>query len=148
MKTQNLQSEQQMDRLGHLLARQLTLATPELPHDISERLRIARQTAVTQRKPLARTRWSVATQAHVEGSLTAPADEGLNLWNILASAVPLLVLLAGLMTIQGVQQDKLTAEIAATDAALLTDELPPDAYTDPGFAQFLKKGLTGSAAHD
>ena len=52
------------------------------------------------------------------------------------------------MTIQGVQQDNLTAEIAATDAALLTDELPPDAYTDPGFAQFLKKGLTGHAAHD
>ena len=80
--------------------------------------------------------------------MTAPADEGLNLWNILASAVPLLLLLAGLMTIQGVQQDNLTAEIAATDAALLTDELPPDAYTDPGFAQFLKKGLTGHAAHD
>jgi Protein of unknown function (DUF3619) len=148
MKTQNLQSEQQMDRVGQLLARQLTLASSELPHDIAERLRIARQTALGQCRPLARSRWRGATQAHADGSLTAPADEGLNLWNILASAVPLMLLLAGLMTIQGVQQDNLTAEIAATDAALLTDELPPDAYTDPGFAQFLKKGLTGHAAHD
>ena len=148
MKIQKLQSEQQVDRLGHLLSRQLTLATPELPHDIAERLRIARQTAVAHRRPLARTRLSATTQAHADGSLTAPTDEGLNIWSILASALPLLVLLAGLMTIQGVLQDNLTAEIAATDAALLTDELPPDAYTDPGFAQFLKKGLSGSAAQD
>jgi hypothetical protein len=41
MKIQNLQSEQHMDRLGRLLSSQLTLATPELPHDISERLRDA-----------------------------------------------------------------------------------------------------------
>jgi hypothetical protein len=26
------------------------------------------------------------------------------------------------------------------DAALLTDDLPPSAYADPGFAQFLKSG--------
>jgi hypothetical protein len=148
MKIQNLQSEQHMDRLGRLLSNQLTLATPELPHDISERLRIARQSALAQRKPLVLTRLNAATQAHANGSLTAPSDEGLNLWSILASALPLLVLLAGLVTIQWVQQDNRTAELAATDAALLTDELPPDAYTDPGFAQFLKKGLTGSPSHD
>ena len=148
MKIQNLQSEQHMDRLGRLLSNQLTLATPELPHDISERLRIARQSALAQRKPLARTRLSVAPQANANGSLTAPADEGLNIWSILASALPLLVLLAGLVTIQWVQQDDRTAELAATDAALLTDVLPPDAYTDPGFAHFLKKGLTGNLAND
>jgi hypothetical protein len=148
MKIQNLQSEQHMDRLGRLLSNQLTLATPELPHDISERLRIARQSALAQRKPLVLTRLNAATQANANGSLTAPSDEGLNLWSILASALPLLVLLAGLVTIQWVQQDNRTAELAATDAALLTDELPPDAYTDPGFAQFLKKGLTSSPTHD
>jgi hypothetical protein len=30
------------------------------------------------------------------------------------------------------------SEIAAVDAELLTDELPPAAYTDPGFLQFLR----------
>ena len=88
MKIQNLQSDHQMDRLGRLLSIHLTLATPELPHDISERLRIARQKAVAQRKPLPRTRLSAMTQAHANGSLTAPADEGLNFWSILASASP------------------------------------------------------------
>ena len=68
MKIQNLQSEPQMDRVGQLLARQLTLASPELPHDIAERLRVARQTAVAQRRPLARSRWRGATQAHADGS--------------------------------------------------------------------------------
>ena len=27
---------------------------------------------------------------------------------------------------------------AEIDAALLTDDLPPDAYSDPGFAEFLR----------
>ena len=31
-------------------------------------------------------------------------------------------------------------EVAEVDAAILTDDLPPSAYTDPGFAQFLKSG--------
>jgi hypothetical protein len=29
-------------------------------------------------------------------------------------------------------------ELAEVDTAILTDELPPNAYTDAGFAQFLK----------
>ena len=37
------------------------------------------------------------------------------------------------------QVDNRANELAAeVDAALLTDDLPPAAYTDPGFAQFLK----------
>jgi hypothetical protein len=37
-------------------------------------------------------------------------------------------------------------DIASLDSALLLDELPPDAYTDPGFVQFLK--LQQDARHD
>ena len=33
-------------------------------------------------------------------------------------------------------------EIAEVDAALLTDDLPPTAYTDPGFVHFLKLSVT------
>jgi hypothetical protein len=32
------------------------------------------------------------------------------------------------------------SEIADVDAELLTSELPTTAYTDPGFAQYLKHG--------
>lgn len=141
MKIQNTPTEQEIDRWGQYFSSQLTLATPNLPHDISERLRVARHLALAQRKPLVQSRLAKQAQMNHDGSLTAPADEGLNLWNILASALPLLALVIGLMAIQSVQQDSITSEIAATDSALLTDELPPDAYTDAGFTQFLKQGL-------
>jgi len=36
-------------------------------------------------------------------------------------------------------QDEMRAkEIAEVDAELLIDDLPPQAYTDPGFAQFVR----------
>jgi hypothetical protein len=148
MKHPNTQTDQDMDHWGAYFSRQLTLATPDLPHDISERLRVARQLALAQRKPLIQPRLVASAHNNGNGTLTAPGDEGLNLWSILASAVPLLALVVGLMAIQWIQQDHITSEIAATDSALLTDELPPDAYTDAGFVQFLKQGLAASAQHD
>lgn len=141
-------TEQDIDHWGQYFSGQLNLATLGLPHDITERLRIARQLALAQRKPLVQTRLANNAQLNNDGSLTAPADEGLNLWSILASALPMLALVFGLMAIQWIQQDNVTSELAAIDAALLTDELPPDAYTDAGFAQFLKQGLGNTAPHD
>ena len=46
--------------------------------------------------------------------------------------------MAGLVAINIIQDDDRTSELAEVDAALLTDDLPPDAYADPGFVQFLK----------
>ncbi len=148
MKNQMPPTEQEIDHWGQYFSAQLNLATPGLPHDITERLRFARQLALAQRKPLVQTRLAKNAQLNNNGSLTAPADEGLNLWSILASALPLLALVFGLMAIQWIQQDNVTSELAAIDAALLTDELPPDAYTDAGFAQFLKQGLGNTTSHD
>ncbi|MNT92099.1 hypothetical protein D3C72_2333190 [compost metagenome] len=54
------------------------------------------------------------------------------------SAVPLIALVVGLFFISTVQDEFGANEIAEVDAALLTDELPPEAYSDPGFVQFLK----------
>ena len=148
MKNQMTPTEQDIDTWGQYFSGQLNLATPSLPHDITERLRIARQLALTQRKPVVQLRRAPSAQINSDSSLTAPVDEGLNLWSILASALPLLALVFGLMAIQWVQQDNVTSEIAAIDAALLTDELPPDAYTDAGFVQFLKQNRSNSATHE
>lgn len=148
MKTQNTLNELELDILGRHFSAQLTLATPGLPHEISERLRVARLSALAQRKPQLQTRLIKAQQINSNSTLTASPDEGLNLWSILASALPLLALLLGLMAIQWIQQDNLTSEIAAIDSALLTDDLPPDAYTDTGFIQFLKQGLHSGVSHD
>jgi hypothetical protein len=103
---------------------------------------------MAQRKPLVQSRLVKNAQINHNGTLTGPSDEGLNLWSILGSALPLLALVVGLMAIQWVQQDNITSEMAATDSALLTDELPPDAYIDAGFAQFLKQRTGVNAAHD
>ena len=137
-----------MDRLGRHFSAQLSMATPGLPHDISERLRVARQRAMAERKPVIQLGFARKTGVQSNGTLTASGDEGLNLWSILASALPLLALVVGLTAIQWIQQDSRTNELAAIDSALLTDELPPDAYADAGFVQFLKQGLSDSAKND
>jgi hypothetical protein len=56
----------------------------------------------------------------------------------MASWFPLMALIAGLLTIGVLQEDSRVSEIAAVDTELLTDELPPSAYTDPGFIQYLR----------
>lgn len=148
MKNTQTLTDQDMDRLGQYFCGQLTHATSDLPHDISERLRVARQLAMAQRKPLKQVQRAKTDQVNSNGTLTASGDEGLNFWSVLASAVPLLALVAGLLAIQWVQDDNIALEIAATDSALLTDELPPHAYTDAGFAQFLKLNHSTATPHD
>ena len=148
MKTKNSHADQKLNRLGSHFAAQLSLATPSLPHDVSERLRVARQLAMAQRKPVVQLGFAKHTQINGNGTLTSSGDEGLNLWSILASALPLLALVVGLTTIQWIMQDDRTSELAAIDSALLTDELPPDAYADAGFVQFMKQGLSNRASHD
>jgi hypothetical protein len=91
-------------------------------------------------------RHRTALQAH--GSLTGPGDEGLSLWRILASALPLVALVMGLVLVQVIQQELTESDIASIDSALLLDDLPPDAYTDPGFLQFLKVQLVQPNRHD
>ncbi|MPM49398.1 hypothetical protein SDC9_96127 [bioreactor metagenome] len=65
-------------------------------------------------------------------------SEGGTWWRALVSAVPVAALLIGLITVGVVQNEAGANEIAEVDAALLTDDLPPEAYTDPGFLQYLK----------
>ncbi len=136
-----------MDLWGQTLAAQLNVSSQDLGHDISERLRVARQLALNSRPmPQRLMRHSLAVQAN--GTLSGQPDEGLNLWRIVASALPLLALVSGLMFLQTLQQDFAENHIASLDSALLLDELPPDAYTDPGFVQFLKIQHHQNARHD
>ncbi len=123
------------DQYGYRLAARLGAATDDLPRDIGERLRAARMQALARRKsePLAVRTVSVSAGQAVLGGAGEPS-----LWQRLASALPLIVLVAGLVTIHVVQNEHRAREVAEVDAALLTDDLPPAAYADPGFVQFLK----------
>jgi Protein of unknown function (DUF3619) len=125
------------DQLGRNIAARLNSAVNDIPHDISERLKAARMQALSKRKVV---KLQVATGVSSRGgvaSLHMAGDER-SMWNRVASLLPLLVLIAGLFTIALTAEDLRVDEIAEIDAELLTDDLPPDAYTDPGFAQFLR----------
>jgi hypothetical protein len=148
MKHRQIQPDDEMDRIGQQLSAKLSAASLDLGHDISERLRIARQLALQSRPPVIIMQRRMASSAQSHGTLTGSPDEGLNLWSFFASALPLLALVLGLLVLQDMQADDVTSDIARIDAALLTDELPPDAYTDPGFVQFLKLQLVRTAAND
>jgi len=136
-----------IDQVGQALARRLNEHATHLPHDISERLRAARMQAMAQRKrePV---RIAVPQLSTAGGPSLGNHDEGLNLWSRLASALPLIALLFGLATIHAFQNEHRANEIATLDAELLIDDLPPDAYADPGFLVFLKSNPVQSKAPD
>ncbi|MGF6347191.1 DUF3619 family protein [Variovorax sp. W2I14] len=121
------------DQFGRRLAARLSDGNQELSHDIGERLRVARAQAVAARKqaPQLRTAPEVVQSGH---ALTL----GGGWWTRIGSVLPLIALVAGLITISVMQDDDRVSELAEVDSALLTGDLPPAAYTDPGFAQFLK----------
>jgi hypothetical protein len=127
------------DQFGLRVAARLAAGSAELPHDITERLRAARVRAVGQRKLSSLQPATAVSVSGGQASLTF-GDEDLGLWNRIASALPLIALVVGLITIHVVQNERRASEVAEVDAALLTDDLPPSAYADPGFVQFLKSG--------
>jgi hypothetical protein len=58
-------------------------------------------------------------------------------WQRAAALLPLVVLVAGLVGIEQWATQEQIAVAADIDANLLADDLPPEAYADPGFAEFL-----------
>jgi Protein of unknown function (DUF3619) len=124
------------DRFGLKAVSYLSAGAADLPHDISERLRVARLQAVAKRKTV---RLESATQVvGYGGSATLGWGGGVSWWARIGSVVPLIALVVGLLAINSIQNDNRAQEVAEVDAALLTDELPPAAFADPGFVQFLK----------
>ena len=103
-----------------------------------EQLRAGRVQAVAQRKRAVAVRKQASLLTRL-GSSLALGGGGTSGWGYtLMSAIPVLALVAGMM-VMGSQQDETgMTEIAEVDAALLSDDLPPAAYADPGFVQFLK----------
>jgi len=136
-------------RFGLRVAASLTERNAALPHDMSERLRFAREQALARaaQARAARTVASTASPAVVRmgstlaltgGPRGAGGDNGL--WSKLVSFLPLILLLAGLLLMQRGQIHEQIVAAAEVDTALLSDNLPPSAFSDPGFAEFLRDG--------
>ncbi len=146
MKNQNIHLstgglEALQTRFGLRVASRLSEASRELPHDVTERLKASRELAL-ERARLAR-RAEAATSVQTSGgggaaSLTFGGGAGSNWWLKLASALPIVALIAGFMFIERVHTRQQIAAAAEVDAALLADDVPPTAYSDPGFVEFLK----------
>ncbi|MEO6031745.1 MAG: DUF3619 family protein [Burkholderiaceae bacterium] len=108
-----------------------------LEPDIGERLRFAREQALERARALRRAR----ENAPIVRAASAAAQlgrAGSNWWFKLAATLPVIALVSGLILIQDSQTDTQIAAAAEVDTALLSDNLPPDAYGDAGFAEFLK----------
>lgn len=131
------------DRFGRQVAARLSEGAADLPHDISERLRASRVQALAHRK-VARTQTAAVVASSAGTATLAFGNEGLSWWGRIASALPIVALAIGMVAINVVQDNSRTVEVAKVDTALLTDDLPPAAYTDPGFLQYLhsSKDLT------
>lgn len=127
----------EQDRLGRLLAARLSQASDALPHDIAERLRVARQQALAG-QPQWQPRAAASVLASGGAAVLGAGAGRFGPWRLLGSLLPLLALVAGLIGLNLLVNEQRARELAELDAAILTDDLPPAAYADPGFLQFLK----------
>lgn len=144
--------------------------TSALPHDITERLRVAREQAVRQARDVREARLGLAAAdearvvtaggttvagVNVQGTAVLgnwheteqarqPArgrrlDDGPVAWGWrIASALPVVALVVGLWLVHSYHSQEKVDAAADIDTAILSDELPPDAYADPGFEEFLR----------
>jgi hypothetical protein len=119
----------------------LTEQAADLPQDVSERLRFAREQALTRARASRTAQVADPVVAVGSGptlSLGRGEEGGAGWWVQLASILPLIALVAGLVLIQRWHNNNQISAAAEIDASLLADDLPPSAYSDPGFVEFLK----------
>ena len=135
--------EARVAAFGQRIARHLDDSSQALPHDVSARLRFAREQALARARAarlaqVATPAWSpVAAGGHALALQGGPADGGGRFAKWL-SALPLALLVVGfLMAQEGLHHQEIEAA-ADVDTALLSDTVPPEAYSDPGFAEFLR----------
>ena len=115
----------------------LTERTLDLDADVSERLRFGREKAL-ERARAVRAAATTPLVGVTRGGAAILGRSGSSWWIRVASVAPVFALVAGLLLIQRWQDSAQISIAAEVDAALLSDDLPPRAYSDAGFAEFLK----------
>lgn len=124
-------------RFAYRVTSLLSEGNDALPRDVEERLKFARQQAVERMKRVRVLAQADAAQAS-GSTLALLGGSGRPLWWRLGAVLPLVALVAGLFLIQDDHMQTQIQAAADVDAALLGDDLPPSAYDDPGFVEFLK----------
>ena len=137
-------TETQADQFGRASAALLNQSAHALPEWIKDRLHAARMKALSVRKPE-----KVLVQKPVfAGMMGNLGSNTSGAWDTVGWVAPLVVLVFGLIGIAQWQDDSRINDIAEVDAALLSDDVPPDAYADSGFMAFLKNGPLSDSKDD
>lgn len=143
-RNQDLLNPTEADQFGQSAAALLRQGSQSLPAGIKDRLYAARLKALSVKKPE-----KVRVQQHVLASTSGNWSSGSRtFWDNVGWVAPLVVLVFGLIGISQWQQDSRINDIAELDVALLTDDVPPDAYADSGFMGFLKNGPLAESDQD
>lgn len=142
-----LQQEQAADRFARHITARLSEGEAWLPYEVTERLRASRERSVSERRREAfalHTQTNAATSAQGSTLAMGSPNEGNGWWRALLSTIPVFALIAGLVIYNLDSEQSMLTEVTAVDTALLTDDLPPAAYSDPGFIQYLKTSAATS----
>jgi len=138
------------EQFARKLTAHLSMAEAGLPYVVTERLRASRIQAISARKRASAPLRALQTESSVsllgmqnDGTLSLGASgndhDNTPLWvRRLLTAIPLIALVGALAFIGADQDSRTIVDVAEVDAALLTSDLPPAAYTDPGFQQYLQ----------
>ncbi len=118
------------DRLGHNMAQALRSRADQLDPAIEARLAGARAAALQAAAEAQRAPELVLQTAGANASTGRQRGR----WSLLLPAAVLVIGFAALSHSQWLQQ---TLGLADREAALLKDDLPPNAYGDPGFNEYL-----------
>ncbi|MBU3560155.1 DUF3619 family protein [Polynucleobacter hallstattensis] len=137
-------SKIEADQFGLTAAALLRQGTQSLPAGIKDRLYAARLKALSVKKP-EKVRIEQLILASSSGNWSSGSR---SFWDNVGWVAPLVVLVFGLIGIAQWQQDSRINDIAELDVALLTDDVPPDAYADSGFLGFLKNGPLAESDQD
>ena len=126
------------DLLGKRIAKMIDDNT-DLSYEVTERLRAARTRALSLRR-IAQPQLQTAQEIQTQNGFALLKFPSQIQWffQTFGSLIPLLGLVAGLILINEFHNDQSALELAEIDSALLTDDLPPNAYTDPSFLDYLK----------
>ncbi|HEX4235972.1 MAG TPA: DUF3619 family protein [Caldimonas sp.] len=122
-------------RFARSVAACLSESAEQVSPDVAERLRFGREKALET----ARHRLGDARELGITASGAAIAGFSQSRWWLrFASVLPLVALVGGLVLIQNLENRAQISVAAEIDEALLGDDLPINAYRDPGFSEFLK----------
>ena len=128
----------EQDRIGSAVRECLDGSSSQLPSRVTDRLYLARLAAMAARKHEFVPQLERVLRPQLALNQGGNRSQSSSNWGRLSWFAPFIVLVLGLLAIAEWQQDARINDIAAVDIALLSDDVPPDAYMDSGFLAFLK----------